>query len=65
MNTLYGALIMFFYFIKYPVIIYLGICYFYFDIPSNFIMNGLGVISIVLILKDIFYPYKKPDNCSK
>ncbi len=64
-NTVYGAFIMFFYFIKYPIVIYLGACYFYLDMPSNFIMDILGAISVALILKDIFFPHQKPDNCSQ
>ena len=56
---------MFFYFIKYPIVIFLGANYFYLEIPSNFIMDTLGVISIVLIIKDIFFAHKKPDNCGK
>lgn len=27
-------------------------------------MNVLGFISLILILKDLFFPYKKPDNCA-
>ncbi len=63
MNVVYGATIMFFYFVKYPIVIYLVIHYLYFDLPSNNILDILGVISFVLILKDWFAPHKKPDNC--
>ncbi len=64
MKKIYGTLIFFFYFIKYPVIIYLLLAYFYLEVQSSLIMNVLGFISLILILKDLFFPYKKPDNCS-
>ena len=64
MKKIYGSLIFFFYFIKYPVIIYLLINYFYLKLENSLIINILGLISLVLILKDLFFPYKKPDNCS-
>jgi hypothetical protein len=65
MNAFYGALIMFFYFIKYPLIVYLGIHYFYLELESNFILDILGIISIILIVKDFIFPHQKPVNCSK
>ena len=64
MKKIYGSLIFFFYFIKYPVIIYLLLNYFYLKLENSLIINILGLISLVLILKDLFFPYKKPDNCS-
>ena len=54
MNKLYGSLIFFFYFFKYPIVIYVLFCY-YKDIEVPLVMDILGVISILLILKDIFY----------
>lgn len=64
MKKIYGSLIFFFYFIKYPVIIYLLVNYFYLELENSLIINILGVISIILILKDLLFPYKKSDNCS-
>ena len=64
MKKIFGSFIFFFYFIKYPVVIYLLVSYFYLEITNSLVMYVLGAISIVLILKDIFFPYKKPDNCS-
>jgi hypothetical protein len=64
MKKIYGSLIFFFYFIKYPVIIYLIVNYFYLELENSLIINILGLISIVLILKDLFFPHKKSDNCS-
>ena len=59
MNKIYGTLIFFFYFIKYPILIYLAIIYLYLDFPSNYILNILGFISINLIIKDWFFPHEK------
>ena len=64
MKKIYGSLIFFFYFIKYPVIIYLLVNYFYLELENSLIINILGVISIILILKDLLFPYKKSDYCS-
>lgn len=57
MNKLYGSLIFFFYFFKYPIVIYVLYCY-YKDIEVPLVMDILGVISVLLILKDIIY-FKK------
>jgi hypothetical protein len=61
MKVLYGSLIFFFYFIKYPVAIFLPIGYFYLDFVDNPIMDMLWVISIILIIKDKLYPHE--NNC--
>lgn len=58
MNKLYGSLIFFFYFFKYPIVIYVLYCY-YKDIEVPLVMDILGVISVLLILKDIIYFKKK------
>ncbi len=62
MNKVYGTLIFFFYFIKYPVVIFLPVGYFYLDYQNNIIMNALWVICVILILKDWFYGYDKSDE---
>ncbi len=64
MNTFYGALIMFFYFIKYPLVVYLALHHFYLELEPNFILDILGVISVVLIVKDFIYPHQT-ENCSR
>lgn len=64
MKKIYGSLIFFFYFIKYPVVIYMLVNYFYLELENSLIINILGLISLVLIFKDLFFPHKKPDNCS-
>ena len=63
MKTIYGTLIFFFYFVKYPIVIYLAITYLYLDFPNNYILNILGFISLSLIIKDWFFPHTKPENC--
>jgi len=63
MNVIYGTLIFFFYFVKYPIAIFLPVAYNWLDYPDNIIMDILWIISIILILKDWFFPHKKPDNC--
>ncbi len=63
MKIIYGSFIFFFYFIKYPTVIFLLVAYFYLDYPNNYIMNILGFISMLLIIKDWFFPHEKPTNC--
>jgi len=58
-KKLYGSLIFFFYFLKYPIVIFLPVAYLVLDYPNNTVMNILFMISFILILKDLFYPYKK------
>lgn len=59
MNKLYGALIFFFYFIKYPLVILLPIGYLYLDYENNPILNILWLISFALIIKDLVYPHNR------
>jgi len=59
MKQLYGMLIIFFYFVKYPIVIYVPLSYYVLKFPSNWVMNVLWVVSVVLILKDIFFPHDK------
>ncbi len=63
MKTIYGTLIFFFYFVKYPIVIFLPIAYTKLDYPNSVVMNILAFISICLIIKDWFFPHKKPKNC--
>jgi len=64
MNVIFGTLIFFFYFVKYPISIFLPIAYLNLEYNHNFIMDILWLISVVLIVMDWFFPYEKPDNCS-
>ncbi|MCD4758627.1 MAG: hypothetical protein K8R39_10170 [Arcobacteraceae bacterium] len=59
MKKLYGSLIFFFYFVKYPIVIFLPVAYWVLDYPNSVVMDILFIISFILILKDIVYPYKK------
>lgn len=61
MKTLIGTFIFFFYFIKYPLVIFLAVAYGYFEYEQNWILNTLGFISILLIFKDWFFPHDKCD----
>jgi hypothetical protein len=63
LKTIYGTLIFFFYFVKYPIVIFLPIAYLKLDYPNNNIMNILAFISALLIVKDWFFPHEKPENC--
>jgi len=64
LNTIYGTLIFFFYFVKYPVVIFLPIAYMQLDYPNSITMNILAFISVCLIIKDWFFPHQKPENCT-
>ena len=61
MNKIYGSLIFFFYFVKYPLVILLPVFYFYLDGTNNWILNILYFISCLLIIKDWFFPDEKCD----
>ena len=54
MKKFYGSLIIFFYFLKYPILIYVAISHFYLKINIPIIMWILAVISLILVFKDIF-----------
>ncbi len=60
MNKIYGSLIFFFYFLKYPIVIGLPVFYLYLEMQNNWVLNILFFISILLILKDWFFPH---ENC--
>ena len=51
-RELYGAGIIFFYYIKYPVVIGLPILYYGLDYNHNKIMDILWIYSLILIIKD-------------
>ncbi len=65
MNKLYGTVIIFFYFIKYPVAIFLPILYLVFNYPPNMILDGLWIICGILILKDRLYATPKECRLKK
>ena len=63
MKVIYGTLIFFFYFVKYPIVIFLPIAYTQLGYSNNIIMDILAFISFVLIIIDWFFPHEKPSNC--
>jgi ABC-type phosphate transport system permease subunit len=52
-----SALIIFFYFIKCLLVVYL-------ELELNFILDILGIVSVVLIVKDLIYPHQKLKDCN-
>ena len=62
MSKFYGSVIIFFYFIKYPIAIGLPFIYFVLDFPLQISLNIIWLISIYLIIKDIIYPQPKVCN---
>jgi hypothetical protein len=58
MKEIYGAGIMFFYFLKWPIL--LGLPWMYSNgLQDNIILNILWVYCLLLVFKDIFMLYKK------
>jgi len=56
---LYGAGILFFYYIKIPLVIGLPILYLQLDYKHNIILDVLWIWCFILIIKDIINLYKK------
>ena len=54
-KELYGVGIIFFYYIKWPILIGLPILYFGLDYKSNLVMNLLWWYCFILALKDFIY----------
>jgi|LSQX01.3.fsa_nt_gb hypothetical protein len=52
-NKLYGSIIIFFYFLKWPIVIYVSILWFYLEQDVSIALLLLALVSIVLIIKDI------------
>ena len=55
LKELYGVGIIFFYYIKWPILIGLPLLYFGLDYKSNLVMNILWGYCFVLVLKDFIY----------
>jgi len=55
LKDIYGVGIIFFYYMKWLIVIGLPLLYFGLDYKSNTIMNILWVYSFLLILKDFIY----------
>jgi len=54
-KDIYGVGIIFFYYMKWLILIGLPILYFGLDYKSNMVMNVLWIYSFVLVLKDFVY----------
>ena len=57
LKELYGAGIIFFYYIKWPFAIYLPTAYFYLGFKDNIILDILWIWCIILIIKDFVYKF--------
>ncbi len=55
LKELYGVGIIFFYYMKWIILIGLPILYFGLDYKSNLVMNILWGYSFILVLKDFIY----------
>jgi len=65
LRHLWGAAILFFYYLKWPIALGLPLLYFYLHYPRNWILDILWLICIGLIIKDfivMFLRYKKGEK---
>ncbi|WP_187648277.1 hypothetical protein [Nitrosophilus labii] len=65
LRHLYGAAILFFYYLKLPLLIGIPILYIFLDYERNIFLDILWLISLFLILKDIFVLLKRFKNGEK
>ncbi len=56
-KEIYGVGILFFYYIKFPLVIGWAILYLAKDYPDNIIMHSLWLYCVILIIKDIIYKF--------
>jgi len=65
LRELYGAGIIFFYYLKYPILIGWPLLRYGLDYPDNIVMNILWIYCLVLMIKDIVYKFiLKKSYCS-
>jgi len=70
LKDLYGAGILFFYYVKWFIVIGLPILYYVLDYKRNYILDILWIWCIILIIKDFIYKfilkksYCDSDKCS-
>jgi len=57
LRELYGTGILFFYYMKYPILIGWPLLRYGLDYPDNIVMNLLWVYCLVLMIKDIVYKF--------
>jgi len=58
MKDLYGSAILFFYFLKWPILIGLPLLYAQ-GLQNNIILNIIWLFSLFLALKDFYHLFKK------
>ncbi len=67
LKDLYGSWILFFHYLKWPIVLGLPILYFELDYRQNIIMNILWVYCLYLViisLRDMYKNRGKPKSCS-
>jgi len=57
LRELYGTGILFFYYMKYPILIGWPLLRYGLEYPDNIVMNLLWVYCLVLMIKDIVYKF--------
>ncbi|BCD68889.1 hypothetical protein [Nitratiruptor sp. YY09-18] len=65
LRHLYGAGILFFYYLKWPVAIGVPVLYLYLHYPRNIFMDLLWLYCVILIIKDfvvMFLRYKRGEK---
>ena len=64
LKDLYGAAILFFYYVKWFIAIGIPVLYLQLDYKRNIVMDILWVICIILIIKDFIYKFiLKKSHC--
>ena len=58
-RELYGSLILFFYFTKWPIVIGYPLFIFKLDLDENYIIDIVWLVSLILIFKDIYIRVKR------
>jgi len=65
LKDLYGAGILFFYYVKWFIVIGLPILYYVLDYKRNYILDILWIWCIILIIKDFVYTFiLKKSHCN-
>ncbi|MGB5964229.1 MAG: hypothetical protein WBF77_11605 [Sulfurimonadaceae bacterium] len=58
MKEIYGSVIMFFYFLKWPIFLGLPMLYYFYGLKNNYVMDALWVLCLVLIIKDFWRMFR-------
>jgi len=62
MKVIQGSLIMFFYFVKYPMVFFYGVNFFYLQIDFPLSFHIFALLCAILIGKDFLFPHQKSEN---